>query len=69
MNAMDLLDVLMESGMPRSGGKCIEHSMGRGGMGASALNSGWLTWEGRPAARIETILITGSFRQPGTEES
>jgi len=33
MNAMDLLGTLMNSGMSRSGGRRIEHSMGSGGMG------------------------------------
>jgi uncharacterized membrane protein YebE (DUF533 family) len=33
MNAMDLLGALMKSGMSRSGGQRIEHSMDRGGMG------------------------------------
>ena len=33
MNAMDLLGTLMNSGMSRSGGRRIEHSMGGGGMG------------------------------------
>jgi len=55
MNAMDLLGALMNSGMSRSGGQRIKHSMGSGGMGASALNSGWLTWRDHPAAGIETI--------------
>jgi uncharacterized membrane protein YebE (DUF533 family) len=34
MNAMDLLGAIMNSGMSRSGGQRIEHSMGSGGMGA-----------------------------------
>ena len=34
MNAMDLLGALMKSGMSRSGGHRIEHSMGSGGMGS-----------------------------------
>ena len=33
MNAMDLLGTLMNSGMSRSGGRRIEHSMESGGMG------------------------------------
>jgi len=39
MNTMDLSGVLMKRGMPRSGRHRIEHSMGRGGMGASASAS------------------------------
>lgn len=35
MNAMDLLGALMQSGMSRSGGRRIEHSMGSGGMGGA----------------------------------
>jgi uncharacterized membrane protein YebE (DUF533 family) len=35
MNAMDLLGALMNSGMSRSGGQRIEHSMGGGGMGGA----------------------------------
>jgi uncharacterized membrane protein YebE (DUF533 family) len=35
MNTMDLLGALMNSGMSRSGGRRIEHSMGGGGMGGA----------------------------------
>jgi len=35
MNAMDLLGTLMKSGMSRSGGHRIEHSMGSSGMGGA----------------------------------
>lgn len=54
MNAMDLLGAMMKSGMSRSGGQRIEHSMGRmgapggilgqvlGGAGGSAPGSGGL---------------------------
>jgi uncharacterized membrane protein YebE (DUF533 family) len=71
MNAMDLLGALMNSGMSRSGGQRIEHSIGSGGMGAPGGILGQVLGAGSTAGsgglmdmlgKVAGSLAQGDFR-------
>jgi len=74
MNAMDLLGALMNSGMSRSGGRRIEHSMGSGAGGAGDILGQILGGAGGSAAGSGGLMdvlgkMAGSLEQGGSRNA